>query len=655
MPLPSPTGTSIARAWTVADSADLYRIDGWSNGYFGINSRGHFTVRPWQREGREGDLLELVELLRDRGYSAPLLLRFSDVLDHRLEEIAAAFRRAITDHGYEGEYRAVYPIKVNQQRQVVEEVWSFGRHLSFGLEVGSKPELIAALALTSGDIERPLICNGFKDDEYLETVVLAAKLGRPIIPVIESLVELRLLIKQIARHGVRPTIGIRLELATPGGGRWGGPAGARSKFGLTVPEILEAMDLLRDRRLLDRLALLHGHMGSQIHDIKTIKDGLDELTRVYTELVGLGAGLEYLDIGGGLGIDYEGSQSRSEASMNYTLDEYAGDIVYRVANICDQAGVAHPTIITECGRAMVAYHSVLVFNVLGVNQGVSQPATPADVDRQVSQDDPQPLLDLAEAHRMATNGKSLTEAYHDAEHALDELLHLFSLGHLGLDQRAAGERLYWATIEAVRQALDEHEQTPEELSHLESDLRSIYFCNFSLFQSLPDSWALGQLFPVVPIHRLDERPCHRAVLTDITCDADGTIDLFPGHHGTKNSLELHELRDGEEYYLAVCLVGAYQETLGDLHNLFGDTHAVHARVDPDGRWSIDGIVEGDSVLEVLSYVQFDPADLVESIRQDCERAVRTGRLTVEESRAFVAFYRTALDGYTYLEPEGADG
>ena len=649
-----PTGTSAARAWTVADSADLYRIDAWSNRYFGINRRGRLTVRPRQQEAREGDILELVELLRDRGCSAPMLLRFSDVLDHRLEEIVTAFRRAIADHRYEGGYRAVYPIKVNQQRQVVEEVWSFGQHLKLGLEVGSKPELIAALAVTSGDDERLLICNGFKDDEYLETAVLAAKLGRPVVPVIESLVELRLLIKQIARHGVQPTVGIRLELTAPGSGRRRGPAGARSKFGLTVPEILEAVETLRDHRLLHRLALLHGHVGSQIHDIRTIVDGLDELTRVYTELVGLGADLEYLDIGGGLGIDYDGSHRRSEASMNYSLDEYATTVVYRVARVCDQAGVAHPTIITECGRAMVAYHSVLVFNVLGASQIQEPPAPSADIDHQVSQDDPQPLFDLVEAHRMATSGELLTEAYATAQRALDELRQLFTLGLLPLDRRAVGERLYWSTVAAVREALDQLEPKPEELTHLEAELRSIYLCNFSLFQSLPDSWALGQLFPVVPIHRLDERPRHRAVLADITCDSDGMIDRFPGDGGTKDALELHGLREGEEYYLAVCLMGAYQETLGDLHNLFGDTHAVHARVGPDGSWSIDGIVEGDSIRDVLSYVQFDPTSLVESIRQDCERSVRAGQITVDESRTFVDFYRAALDGFTYLEPEGAD-
>jgi arginine decarboxylase len=663
-------------AWSLDDARQLYRVEDWGKGYFGLNERGHVTVRPHQQPAPEVDLLELVTGLQARGLTTPLLLRFPDLLQHRMREIYDAFQEAIAENGYRGRYIAVYPIKVNQQRHVVDEVYRFGADLGFGIEVGSKPELLAALALTGGgpkgdrpasvdpterpgavpadrgpNGERPILCNGFKDDEYIESAVLARKLGRNIIPVIESMPELRLIVKHGERYGIAPRFGVRVKLAASGAGRWSESAGYRSKFGLTIPEVLDAMKYLGEHGMTQGLELLHCHMGSQIHDIKNIKDGVTELAHVYVELKRMGAGLEYLDVGGGLAIDYDGSQSNFESSMNYTLAEYASDVIYRVMNVCDNADVAHPTIITECGRAMVAFHSLLVFDVLGSASVEQRFAVPENLEEQLGEDVPQPIFDLLDAYRTASEEESLVQAYHDARHARDEAMHLFTLGYLSLPLRGLAERLFWATCTQLRALAEKLEEMPEELEDLEQDLRDTYFCNFSLFQSVPDSWALRQIFPVMPIHRLDEEPTRRGVLADITCDSDGKLDLFQDPRVIKKTLELHPVKEGDEYYLAVFLVGAYQETLGDLHNLFGDTHVVHVKVDADGHWSIAELVEGDTVREVLSYFQYNPEDLFDRMFQDCEAAVREGRLTVNESRSLLSFYRSGLNGYTYLEGE----
>jgi arginine decarboxylase len=641
--------TTLAPPWSVEDSIELYQIRGWAQKYFGANAAGHIVVHP-DANSRAIDLYEVVQGLRERGLTAPLLLRFSDILQHRLRHIRDAFASAIAENEYGGQYMAVYPIKVNQQRHVVEEVYKFGADLGFGLEVGSKPELLAVMALNRSS-DRVIVCNGFKDDEYIEAVILATKLGRKIIPVVEGYDELRLIIKHAKKYDVRPIIGVRVKLASQGAGRWRDSAGAKSKFGLFVSEVLEMFELLKNHGMEDCLKLVHCHMGSQVQDIRKVKDAINELAHIYVELVRMGAGLQYVDVGGGLGVDYDGSQTNFESSMNYSIQEYANDIVHRMRTVCDEAGIAHPNIISESGRAMVAYHSVLVFNVLGSSM-LDRYVIAESLEEECGEIDeiPQPIRDLFDAYN-GVSERRLVECYHDAVQARDAAMQLFNLGYLSLPMRGLSERLFWATCAKVSESVRKLKSVPEELDDLEVILSDTYFCNFSLFQSLPDHWAIDQLFPIVPIHRLDEKPTRRAVLADITCDSDGKIDRFIDRRDIKKTLDLHALREGEDYYLGVFLVGAYQETLGDLHNLFGDTHAVHIRLDEEGGWWIDEVVRGDSAKEVLGYVQYDVNRLLPDMSQDCERAVREKRLTVEESRILLNFYESGLNGYTYLEPE----
>jgi arginine decarboxylase len=542
---------------------------------------------------------------------------------------------------YQGGYCCVYPIKVNQQRQVVEEVLNFGTPYQFGLEAGSKPELLAVIALASNDT--PIMCNGFKDAEYIETVMLAQKMGRNIIPVVEKYTELNLILEYSEKIGVRPNIGMRVKLAARGGGRWQGSAGYRSKFGLTVAEILQGLDELKRRGMADCFKLLHFHLGSQIPNIRVVKHALNEASRIYTELHKAGAGLQYLDVGGGLGVDYDGSQTNFESSTNYTLEEYANDVVYHIQSVCDEAGVPHPTIISESGRAVVAYHSVLVFNVLGVSafggNGGPQLPNPEEVE--------QPLIDLADTYNNLTTRNAL-ESFHDAQQALDMALNLFSGGYLPLDQRCQAEGLYWAISSKLQKIVQQMDEVPEDLQGLDDQLSSTYFCNFSLFQSIPDSWAIKQLFPVLPIHRLNERPTEHAVLGDITCDSDGKIDQFIDRRDVKRTLPLHAINESP-YMIGVFLVGAYQEILGDMHNLFGDTHAVHVRLDAEGNVVLEALIKGDTVKEVLDYVEFDPEMLMHRMRTDVESAVREGRIDLEQSGRLLRFYEDGLDGYTYLE------
>jgi arginine decarboxylase len=632
-------------AWTTADSAASYRIDAWGQGYFAVGDNGHVVVRPDTTNGREIDLHEVVEGLGQRDIGAPVIIRFSDILAHRLGKIHDAFTTAITENNYRGRYLAVYPIKVNQQRAVVEEIWRYGKPFGFGLEVGSKPELLAVMGLTAEAGERPIICNGFKDDNYIEAVTIAAKLGREIIPVVEKFEELELILRHARDYSVRPQIGVRAKLAATGAGRWRKSSGARSKFGLFVSEILDVVDILGEHEMLDCLQLVHCHPGSQLHDIHRIKDAVTELAHVYAELCAAGANLRYIDVGGGLGVDYDGTSSNEPSSMNYSLQEYAADIVYRVATVCDSHDLPHPTIISESGRAITAYSSVLVFNVLGVaNLGEFH-----NEDLETDEDElPQPVRDLLETWRDVRPGR-LLECYHDAVQAFDHAIQMFSLGYLGLRERALAERLFWATCARIRDLTHDLDEPPQELSGLDTLLSDIYFCNFSIFQSLPDSWAIDQLFPIVPIHRLDEKPTRQAVLADITCDSDGKIDAFIDEHGALPTLSLHPYRHGEPYYLAAFLVGAYQETLGDLHNLFGDTHVVHLRLHDEGGWWIEEIVKGDTARELLGYMQYDMDRLVPDLLRDCELAVRQGRLTVAESNALRRFYEIELGGYSYLE------
>jgi arginine decarboxylase len=637
---PAAAKVGTTTGWGVQDASELYEVARWGNGYFSINDAGHVQVHPTKDPAKAIDLKELVDRLQLRGISLPVLIRFTDILKHRLGDIHAAFQAAIAQHQYQGKYSCVYPIKVNQQRQVVEEVLNFGKPYGFGLEAGSKPELLAVMAQAHNDT--PIICNGFKDAEYIEMAMLAQKIGRNIIPVVEKYTELGLILEYAEKIGVRPQIGMRVKLASRGSGRWQSSGGFRSKFGLTVTEIMRGLEELKAHGMQDCLKLLHFHLGSQITNIRIVKGALNEAARVYTELAKLGAGLQYMDVGGGLGIDYDGSQTNFESSMNYTLEEYAADVVYHIQTVCDEAGIPHPTIVSESGRATVAYHSALVFNVLGVSGfGAEQVPTSANQEWE------QPLHDLVETYNNLTARNAL-EAYHDAQQALDMALGLFNGGYLPLEQRSMAENLFWAICTKLQKIVQTMADVPEDLQNLDEQLSDTYFCNFSLFQSIPDSWAIKQLFPVMPIHRLKEKPLNHAVLGDITCDSDGKLDRFVDRRDVKKTLPLHSM-NGDSYYLGVFLVGAYQEILGDLHNLFGDTHAVHVSLDDNGGARLDALVKGDTVREVLDYVEFDSEVLLGKLRTDVETAVRSGKIDYEGAGQLLRFYEDGLHGYTYLE------
>ncbi len=626
--------------WTVGDAAELYDVASWGKGYFSVGENGHLLVHPTKEMSRWIDLKELVDTLILRGINLPILIRFAEILKHRVAEVHQAFDSAISDHGYKGGYCCVYPIKVNQQRQVVEEVFQFGRPYGFGLEAGSKPELLAVLAVA--DNATPIICNGFKDDEFIEMAMLAAKIGRRIIPVVEKYTELDLVVKYAGRVGLRPSIGLRVKLASRGSGRWKSSGGYRSKFGLTVTEALRALKYLKSLGMEDCLELLHFHLGSQITNIRQIKAAVIESARIYADLKRAGAGLKYMDVGGGLGIDYDGSQTDFESSVNYTLQEYANDIVYHLQSICDEAEVPHPTIVSESGRAIAAYHSALVFNVLGVS-GFGE----EDIPEELPDDAEQPLVDLLETFR-GLSAKNLLESFHDAQQALDSALNLFSLGYLSLAQRSMAENLYWAICRRIQRMAKDLEYFPEELEGLEGMLSDTYFCNFSLFQSMPDSWAVKQLFPILPIHRLEEPPSRHGILGDVSCDSDGKVDQFIDRRDVKKTLPLHPF-NGNPYYLGAFLVGAYQEILGDLHNLFGDTNAVHVSLGDNGEVILDTVIQGDTVREVLDYVQFNSRTLLDQFRRDVESAVREGKIGYEESGRLLRYYEDGLSGYTYLE------
>ena len=626
--------------WTIRDSADLYGVKNWGAGFFTVNDKGRVEVRPTANGGPGIDLLELVGELQRRGLRTPLLVRFSDILAERVQGLAGSFERAISEYGYRGRYRGVYPIKVNQQRHVVEEIVEFGARHGVGLEAGSKPELLVALALldTPGAL---IICNGYKDRAYIETALLAQRLGRNPVIVVDRFTEIDLIVKTSRELGIRPRIGMRARLTTKGAGKWVESTGDRSKFGLTTAEMVATVDRLRGEDMLDCLELLHFHIGSQITAIRAHKDALREASRVFVELHALGAQLKVVDVGGGLGVDYDGSQTNFHSSMNYSVQEYANDVVAHIQEACDERGVPHPDIVTEAGRAMVAHHSVLIFDVLGTNEMLTgKPAEP------VAPDDPKVLQDLWEVWS-AISRKNVQEAYHDALQLKEEAATLFSLGHLDLRARAKVERLFWDCCDKILRIVRDLPYVPEDLEDLEKDLADTYYGNFSVFQSVPDHWAVKQLFPVMPIHRLDERPTRRGVFADLTCDSDGKIDQFIDQRDVKDTLELHAA-NGHPYYIGVFLVGAYQEILGDLHNLFGDTDAVHVRLDAEGGYDVHHVVEGDSVDEVLSYVQYDRGQLVEKVRRTIEAALRTGTISLEESARLRKRYEQGLQEYTYL-------
>jgi arginine decarboxylase len=633
------------KPWTIADTEALYRIQQWGQGYFSVNTDGHVAVHPTQDAALQIDLKKLVDELRERDIQLPVLVRFTDILKHRVARMHAVFKNAIAEHDYKGQYRCVYPIKVNQQRHVVQEILDFGRPYGFGLEAGSKPELLAVMAMVEDD-ETPIICNGFKDDEFIEAVILATKIGKNIIPVVEKFSELELIVKYAKQHNVKPSIGVRVKLSAKGAGRWESSGGVRSKFGLFVSEVLAALEYLRANGMGDCLNLLHFHLGSQINNIRNIKNAIIELARVYTEMQRVGAGLMYIDVGGGLGVDYDGSKTNFESSINYGLQEYANDVVYHIKEICDQAGVEHPTIISESGRAMVAYHSVLVFNVLGWS-GFARFELPGELTTEQRAELPAPVVSLFDTY-CTINEQNFAEYYHDAQMSKDAVLNLFNLGYCSLEHRSLAERVFFGICSKVLQTVRKMEYVPEEFEGLEAMLSDTYFCNYSIFQSMPDSWAIDQLFPIMPIHRLNEEPTCRGILADITCDSDGKVDRFIDRRDVKSVLELHPY-DGSDYFLAAFLVGAYQEILGDLHNLLGDTNAVHVSVDEQGRFSIDEVIEGDTVREVLQYVQYSADDLMRAMRKRVERALRDQKLTLDESRVLLRFYESGLEGYTYLE------
>ncbi len=629
------------RKWSIDDSIELYSIGHWSNGYFSVNGGGHLIVQPGGPGAPSADLKELVDEVRQRGIAPPLLIRFAQILSARVSELNDSFLRAISEYGYQSTYRGVYPIKVNQERYVVEQLLEAGRPYHFGLEAGSKPELLAVLGMLD-DQDALIICNGYKDEEYIETALLGSKLGSRVVLVVEKSSELPLIAEIAERTGIAPTIGIRARLTARGAGHWEASGGDRSKFGLGARGLVQAIEFLRERGLLDRLQLVHFHLGSQVSSIRNVKEALREAVRTYCELHDLGAPLGFLDVGGGLGIDYDGSQTNFSSSMNYTLQEYANDIVFGTMELCDAAGVPHPTLVSESGRALVAHHAALVTDILGVGEFTVGPLPEA-----LAEDTPAPIRYLFDTYREVSR-KNLLEAYHDAVGYRDEVLSLYNLDHLTLEHRVLAEDLFWSLSMKILKLVRDLPEVPEELEGLERALSDTYFCNFSVFQSLPDSWAIDQLFPVVPIHRLDEEPTRRGVLADITCDSDGKIDHFIDRRDVKDVLELHSLRD-EDYYLGVFLVGAYQEILGDLHNLFGDTNTLHVSLGEGGEYHIDHVLTGDTVSDVLRYVSYDRADLIAQVRRFAEKALRAKRITLEESRQLLRVYEEGLAGYTYLE------
>lgn len=636
------SSNGIPRKWTVADSGETYGIRYWSQNYFSINDLGHVVCHPQGPEAGTIDLKELVDEVARRGISLPLLIRFSDILKSRVVELHEAFRRAIAEYGYKGEYRGVYPIKVNQHRYVVEEIVQFGRPYHYGLEAGSKPELLAVMGILD-DEEALIVCNGYKDEEYIETALMCSKLGRKVLIVVEKFSELDLIASTAKKIGVRPRIGMRVKLAAKGSGRWEASGGDRSKFGLSTREVVEAIKVLRENDMLGCFELLHFHLGSQISAIRAVKNALREAGRFYVELVKLGAPLKYFDAGGGLGVDYDGSQTNFASSMNYSLQEYANDIVFGLEEICDAAGVPCPTIVTESGRAVVAHHSTLVIDVLGVGEfdvGKAPEKLPDNAARVVRN-----LLDTFRD----ISSKNLREAYHDALEYREEALSLFALGSLSLTERMIAEDVFWAVCQKALKITRELREVPEEFEGLERALSDTYFCNFSMFQSLPDIWAIDQLFPIMPIHRLTEEPTRRAVLADITCDSDGKIDHFIDRRDVKSVIELHQVANEQDYYLGVFLVGAYQEILGDLHNLFGNTNTVHVSLVPGGGYQIEHVVAGDTVTDVLKYVSYAREDLVARVRRFAENAVRASRMSLEETRSLLRMYDEGLSGYTYLE------
>ena len=631
------------RKWRIDDSKDLYNINGWGIGYFGINEKGHATVSPLKDKGAIIDLREVLDELSLRDVRAPVLIRFPDILDNRIEQISQCFDTAARENNYQGKYYNVYPIKVNQQRPVLEEIVRHGRKSNIGLEAGSKPELHTVLPIMD-DPDSLIICNGYKDAEFIELALLAQKMGKKIFVVVEKLNELKLIKSLSTRLNIRPNIGIRIKLASSGSGKWEESGGDQSKFGLNPAELLEAVDYARQEDILPCIRLIHFHLGSQITNIRKIKAGLREVGQFFVQLQTLGCKIEFVDIGGGLGVDYDGTRSTNASSVNYSIQEYANDVIYTITQIADKSGFPHPNIIAVSGRALTAHHSVLVFNVL---ETTGAPLWNED-KHAITENDPEVVRDMHAIFKNMTNN-SMLESWHDALQLREDVLDRFNLGIVDLAARAKAERLFWSIAKKVVNLCSQLKHPPFELQSLPRLLADKYFCNFSLFQSLPDSWAIDQVFPIMPIQRLDEEPTTDVTVQDITCDSDGKIDLFVRGGDTARSLLLHTLKPDEPYFVAVYLVGAYQEILGDLHNLFGDTNAIHVVCKPEGGFVIDKFIEGESVADVLDYVQFNHKNLVRDMETWVSASVKEGKITLQEGREFLAIYRSGLYGYTYLE------
>ncbi|NET00743.1 MAG: biosynthetic arginine decarboxylase [Sphaerospermopsis sp. SIO1G1] len=637
--LPSTTSGELTRTWKIEDSEDLYRIEGWGKPYFSINAAGHVTVSPKGDRGGSLDLFELVKALKLRNLGLPLLIRFSDILEDRIERLNACFAKAIARYNYPGVYRGVFPVKCNQERHLIEDLVRFGKPHQFGLEAGSKPELMIALALldTPGAF---LICNGYKDRGYIETAMLAQRLGQTPIIVLEQIEEVDLVIAANRQLGIKPIVGVRAKLSTQGMGRWGTSTGDRAKFGLTIPEITEAVKKLEQAELLDSLQLLHFHIGSQISAINVIKDAIQEASRIYVELAMLGADMKYLDVGGGLGVDYDGSQTNFYASKNYNMQNYANDIVAELKDTCAEHQIPVPTLVSESGRAIASHQSVLIFDVLSTSEIPLDPPEPP-------KEGESPIINYLWETYQSINQENFQEFYHDAAQFKEEAISRFNLGILRLKERAKAERLYWACCKKVLDVTRQQEYVPDELEDLEKIMASIYYINLSVFQSAPDCWAINQLFPIMPIHRLDQEPTERGILADLTCDSDGKIDNFIDLRDVKSVLELHKFSHQEPYYLGMFLNGAYQEIMGNLHNLFGDTNAVHIQLTPKG-YQIEHVVKGDTMGEVVKYVQYDSEDMVEKIRQRCEKALEENQITLGESQLLLQTYEQSFMRYTYL-------
>ena len=630
------------KKWTTEESRDLYNIHGWGAGYFDINESGHIVVRPDQNRKREIDLKHLVNDIQAKGYSLPALIRFSDILKTSIANLAGGFDRAIKEYGFQGKYHGIYPIKVNQQRQVVEEIVKFGRPYNIGLEAGSKPELHAILAIMDNP-DALLICNGYKDEPFIRLALMGQKMGKKVFIVVENLDELELISQVSKELGVEPNIGLRIKLVSAGSGRWATSGGEYSKFGLNAMELMDALKIARKDNILHNIKLIHFHLGSQITNIRRIKSSLKEVGRYYAELMRAGCAIEFIDVGGGLAVDYDGTRSTFHSSTNYSVQEYANDVVYHIMEICDLEGLPHPNIISESGRALTAYHSLLVVNVLDVT---SFPEWNNNI--KIEEDAPAVVREIYDVLE-STSNKNLIESWHDAVHLKEEWQNQFLMGLISLEDRALAERIFWGICRKIEKLSTRLKFLPDEIKSLRKTLADKYFCNFSVFQSVPDSWAIDHVFPVVPIQRLKEKPTREATLENLNCESEGKIDMFIcSHRGTESTLQVHPVKPGEGYQLGIFLIGAYQEILGDLHNLFGDTNTFHVSLQKDGSLNYEQIIEGENVTDVLDYVQYRADDLVERVSGFLDSSVKKKELSRKEADGFLALYKEGLEGYTYL-------